>query len=62
MSCFEDVAKLLQFNVILNLIHLAYIWYLPNIIKGAMKGQGSLTYYPYPYPQVPLPLLLPTGL
>ena len=59
MTCFEDVAKLLQFNVILSLIHLGYIWYLPKIIKGTVKGQGSLTYYPYPYPQVPLPLLLP---
>ena len=58
MTCFEDVAKLLQFNVILNLIHLGYIWYIPNIIKGTVKGQGSLTYYPYPYPQVPLPITL----
>ena len=58
MTCFEDVAKLLQFNVILNLIHLGYIWYLPKIIKGTVKGQGSLTYHPYPYPQVPLPITL----
>ena len=40
MTCFEDVAKLPQFNVILNLIHLGYIWYLPKIIKGTVKGQG----------------------
>ena len=58
MRCFEDVAKLLQFNVIVNLIHLGYIWYFPKIIKGTVKGQGSLTYYPYPYPQVPLPITL----
>ena len=58
MTCFENVAKLLQFNVILNLIQLGYIWYLPKIIKGTVKGQGSLTYYPYPYPQVPLLLTL----
>ena len=58
MTCFEDVAKLPHFNVILNLIHLGYIWYLPKIIKGTVKGQGSLTYYPYPYPQVPLPITL----
>ena len=58
MTCFEDVAKLLQFNVILNLIHLGYIWYLPKIIRGTVKGQGSPTYYPYPYPQVPLPITL----
>ena len=34
MTCFEDVAKLLQFNVILNLIHLGYIWYLPKTNQG----------------------------
>ena len=50
MSCFGDVAKLLQFNVILNLIQLGYICYLPKIIKGTVKGKGSLTCYPYPYP------------
>ena len=50
MTCFEDVVKLLQFNVILNLMQLGYIWYLPRIIKGTVKGQGSLTYYPYLYP------------
>ena len=58
MTCFEDIVKLLQFNVILNLIQLGYIWYLSKIIKGSVKGQGSLTYYPYPYPQVPLPITL----
>ena len=54
------VAKLLQFNVILSLIHLGYIYYLvlTKITKGTVKGQGSLTYYPYPYPQVPLPITL----
>ena len=25
------------------------VWYLPKIIKGTVRGQGSLTYYPYPY-------------
>ena len=58
MTWFEDVAKLLQFNVILNLIQLGYICYLPKVIKGTVKGQGSLTYYSYPYPQVPLPITL----
>ena len=58
MTWLEDVAKLLQFNLILNLIQLGYIWYLPKIIKGTVKGQGSLTYYPYPHPQVPLPITL----
>ena len=28
------------------------------MIRGTVKGQGSLTYYPYPYPQVPLPITL----
>jgi len=108
MTCFKDVAKLLQFNVILNLIQLCYsqdipifsqtqeaprtkaqecsswsdkemaasmrknrpaitkkpfniigypvsVWYLPKLIKGTVKGQGSSTHYPYPYPQVPYP-------
>ena len=58
MTYFENVAKLLQFNVILDLIQLGYIWYLLKIIKGTVKGQRSLTYYPYPYPQVPLPITL----
>ena len=34
------------------------VWYLPRMIKGTVKGQGSLTYYSYPYPQVPLPITL----
>ena len=34
------------------------VWYLPKMIKGTVKGQGSLTYYPYPYPQGPLPIIL----
>ena len=28
------------------------------MMKGTVKGQGSLTYYPYPYPQAPLPITL----
>ena len=58
MTCFEDVAKLLWFNVILDLIQVGYIWSLPKMINGPVQGQGSLTYYPYPCPQVPLPITL----